>query len=243
MKEENEIDVELKQLLDILEEHGRDVRRQKALVELIDNLESSVAPTKNDVRHRKFYLLWCGAGVAAAVLLFLFLAKPAPEITPAPCNDKLVEQRCTSDYISIDEVATKGTPAVVEEILAEQSQTVLKNTSVSKDKTIKKTLEIVPDSISTVETTVMESTFCCDTIKRVTVASITSVAEPDETAVSSNTNNVQRRVIQSHNLVCFSCKVEYESEYGIVKENKSIFDLPQDPNIKNGALAIEIKLN
>lgn len=243
MKKENEIDVELKQLLDILEEHGRDVRRQKALVELIDNLESMAVPSQNDVRHRKSYLLWWGTGVAAAVLLFLLLVKPTPETTLDQWNDKLVEQRCADDYISVDDVITVGTPTVEEEILAEQSQTVSKKTSVSKDKSSKNTPKMVSESISTVETKVMESTFCSDTIKRVSLASITSVAEPDEGVVCSNTNNVRRRVIQSHNLVCFSCKTEYESEYEIVKENKSIFGQPQDPNIKNGALAIEIKLN
>ncbi|MBR4146919.1 MAG: hypothetical protein IKU00_03380 [Bacteroidales bacterium] len=40
MKEENEITEEVRQLLDSLEEHGRNVRRQKELSDLLDSLEA-----------------------------------------------------------------------------------------------------------------------------------------------------------------------------------------------------------
>ena len=70
MKEENEITEEVRDLLDSLEQHGQNARRQKELSELIDSLEAS------DTKHRILYPLWWIVGAAAACLLLWLLARP-----------------------------------------------------------------------------------------------------------------------------------------------------------------------
>ena len=65
MKEENEITQEVKELLDSLEQHGQNARRQKELSDLIDGLEAS------STKHHKLYPLWWIVGAAAACLLVL----------------------------------------------------------------------------------------------------------------------------------------------------------------------------
>ena len=52
----------------------------------------------------------------------------------------------------------------------------------------------------------------------------------------------QRRVIRSLNLVCYECQKEPEYLTKTNYEDKTIFGQPQDPNMKNGSLAFEVKL-
>ena len=62
MKEENEITEEVRQLLDSLEQHGHNVRRQKELSDLIDHLERKTengtpkgSPTEWEVKLSVFH--------------------------------------------------------------------------------------------------------------------------------------------------------------------------------------------
>ena len=84
---------------------------------------------------------------------------------------------------------------------------------------------------------------------------------PSETSDSINieTNNIipdnetpsavqkpQRRVIRSLNLVCYECQREpddFQYQAVTAKPEKTLFGQPQDPNMKDGALAWQVKLN
>ena len=58
----------------------------------------------------------------------------------------------------------------------------------------------------------------------------------------------QRRVIRSLNLVCYECQKEPEietSQFSILNSQFSttLFGQAKDPNMKNGAMTFELKLN
>ena len=72
MKEENEITQEVKELLDSLEQHGANARRQKELSDLIDRMEAGLGtPLRgaSSTKQRKLYPIWWIVGAAAACLL------------------------------------------------------------------------------------------------------------------------------------------------------------------------------
>ena len=61
MKEENEITQEVKELLDSLEQHGQNARRQKELSDLIDSLATGTSlreasATKQSTCHKKAFI-------------------------------------------------------------------------------------------------------------------------------------------------------------------------------------------
>ena len=58
MNTENEMNEEVRQLLDSLEEHGKNARRQKELGELIDSLETSVPSLRGTKQSRKRFAPW-----------------------------------------------------------------------------------------------------------------------------------------------------------------------------------------
>ena len=93
MKEENEINEEVKELLDSLEQHGRNAHRQKELSDLIDGLEAS------STKHHKLYPLWWIVGAAAACLLLWLLARPTLKGTPSMNEIVLVEETTTKNTI------------------------------------------------------------------------------------------------------------------------------------------------
>ena len=66
---------------------------------------------------------------------------------------------------------------------------------------------------------------------------------PTENETPNAVQKPQRRVIRSLNLVCYECQKDPEFDIKHVVEDKTLFGQPQDPNMKNGSLAFEIKLN
>ena len=67
-----------------------------------------------------------------------------------------------------------------------------------------------------------------------------------ENETPSDVQKPQRRVIRSLNLVCYECQREPDNfQYQAVnsKSEKTLFGQPQDPNMKDGALAWQVKLN
>ena len=67
-----------------------------------------------------------------------------------------------------------------------------------------------------------------------------------ENETPSAVQKPQRRVIRSLNLVCYECQREPDNfQYQAVnsKSEKTLFGQPQDPNMKDGALAWQVKLN
>ena len=82
MNTENEMNEEVRQLLDSLEEHGKNARRQKELGDLIDRLADEEKTVAMPHKHRTLTPLWWAMGVAAACLLLWLLVKPNTKQTP-----------------------------------------------------------------------------------------------------------------------------------------------------------------
>ena len=267
MKEENELNDDLKQLLDTLEEHGRNTRRQAQLSDLIDSLEASgtslrggttkqsrqkatsqsVASTsdktssldcfvpRNDAKRRKLIPLWWAMGAAAACLLLWLLIKPTSKQVPETNEKIIVEKVEATDSIKVEENdVIIEEPVVKEELLAEEKPLVPQKTQIKKERSRKETFEEV--------------------IERPVVAVVTPTEPEDTSNIESNTiptveetpiavQKPQRRVIRSLNLVCYECQRDPEPTYKPSLEDKTLFGQPQDPNMKNGSLAFEFKLN
>ena len=233
MKEENEITQEVKELLDSLEQHGQNARRQKELSDLIDGLEAS------STKHRKLYPLWWIVGAAAACLLLWLLAKPAMEETPNMNEEILVEEIGVKDTIqeeneAIEESVVLEEP-VPEKLMAEE--TPVKPT-IQKTKALKSTPKNIEEPILA-ENTIIETTEPEPT----DTSNIGSNPTPNVVEEPIAVQSPQRRVIRSLNLVCYECQKEPEYMAKTNFEDKTIFGQPQDPNMKNGSLAFELKLH
>ena len=238
MKEENEITEEVRDLLDSLEQHGQNARRQKELSDLIDSLAGEEKLVEANYKHRKLYPLWWIVGAAAACLLLWLLTRPALKETPNMNEEILVEEIGVKDTLqekeeAIEEVVILEEP-VPEQLLAEESPV---EPTIQKTKAPKPTPKDIEEPMLA-QNTAIESAKT-DTIDTSNIGSnpITVIEEP--IAVQSP----QRRVIRSLNLVCYECQKEPEYLTKTNYEDKTIFGQPQDPNMKNGSLAFELKLH
>ena len=236
MKEEKEITEEVQQLLDSLEQHGRNARRQKELMDVIDGLEAS------SQKHRKLYPLWWIVGAAAACLLLWLLAKPAMKETPNVNEEILVEETKPLDIEEnqeqdeiFEESMILEEPIAEEKLMAEETPVKPKKLQDKTTKTTVKTIEEVTEEPILAENNPMDpvTTEPVDTLKT--------------NAQLSNSNSPQRRVIRSLNLVCYECQKEpeYNPQPSTLnpQTEKTIFGQQQDPNMKNGSLAFELKLH
>jgi hypothetical protein len=240
MKEENELNDDLKQLLDALEEHGRNAKRQQQLSDLIDQLAAQEKTVEIPRKRRKLVPLWWAIGAAAACLLLWLLIKPAMKQTPETEEKNLVEKVETNDPIKTDENdVVIEEPIVEEELLAEEMPAIPQKTPTKVGKPKMKVVEEKPEESILAEVILTEPAKSTDTenIESNTIPTIS------ETPVA--VQKPQRRVIRSLNLVCYECQKDPEHE---VKpkpnvDNRTLFGQPQDPNMKNGSLAFEFKLN
>ena len=233
---ENEMNKEVRQLLDNLEEHRKNARRQKELNDLIDRLAEEEKTIEMPSKCRKLTPLWWAVS-AAAVLLFWLLVKPTSEQTPIINEEILVEKIETVDSVQIKEYEIVfEEPVIVEKLLAEETPVVPQKKQMKKEK----------PKVETIEKVVEQPVF----------AEITPTKPTDTTHIGSNTiptvsetpsavQSPRRRVIRSLNLVCYECQKEPEHEIGPKPnmDNRTLFGQPQDPNMKNGSLAFELKLN
>lgn len=238
MKEENEINEEVQQLLDCLEQHGRNVRRQKKLCDLIDSLAEEEKPVERPKKRRNLIPLWWVIGAAAAVLLLWLLAKPTMKETPRINEEILVEETETFDSIKEDMILEE--PIIIEEFMAEETPIQPKKTQTKSIKPAEKAIEKIKEESLLAETTANE-TALTDTM---TIGSKPIPNVPEEPVAIQSP---QRRVIRSLNLVCYECQKEpdYTPHSSLLTPNldKTLFGQPQDPNMKNGSLAFELKLH
>ena len=253
MKEENEITEEVRQLLDSLEQHGQNVRRQKELSDLIDGLEAS------ETKHRKLYHLWWIVGAAAAVLLLWLLARPALKETPNMNEEILVEQTNGKDTTKtheenniVEENNLLEQPIAKEELVAEKTSTTPKRTRNKSVKSAEKPIENPHEN--TVDETLLAENSSIEPTKpdtsdtsKIGSSTIPSIEEEKFSTFNSQlstSNAPQRRVIRSLNLVCYECKTE-NGELRTENFPFSTFRSPfePDPNMKNGSLAFEVKLH
>ena len=235
MNTEKEINEEVRQLLDSLEEHGENARRQKELGDLIDRLAEEEKTVETPRKHRKLTPLWWVMGAAAACLLLWLLIKPSMKETPETNKEVLVEETETFDSVrtEVKEVILEE-PVIKEELLAEETPVVPQKSQTKKEKPRAEVVEEIVEQPALAETipTKPEDT-----------TNIGSNNIPTESETSEAVQSPKRRVIRSLNLVCYECQKEPEFITKPVMEDRTLFGQPQDPNMKNGSLAFEIKLN
>ena len=233
MKEENEITQEVKELLDSLEQHGQNARRQKELSDLIDGLETS------STKHHKLYPLWWIVGAAAACLLLWLLARPAMEETPNMNEEILVEKIGVKDTIqeeneAIEESVVLEEPIIPEKLMAEEMPV---KATIQKPKVPKPTPKNIEEPILS-ENTIIETTEPEPT----NTSNVVSNPIPNVIDEPNAVQSPQRRVVRSLNLVCYECQKEPEYVPQAMIEDRTIFGQLQDPNMKNGSWAFEVKL-
>ena len=235
MNTEKEINEEVRQLLDSLEEHGENARRQKELGDLIDRLAEEEKTVETPRKHRKLTPLWWVMGAAAACLLLWLLIKPSMKETPETNKEVLVEETETFDSVrtEVKEVILEE-PVIKEELLAEETPVVPQKSQTKKEKPRAEVVEEIVEQPALAETipTKPEDT-----------TNIGSNNIPTESETSEAVQSPKRRVIRSLNLVCYECQKDPELYTKPVMEDKTLFGQPQDPNMKNGSLAFEFKLN
>ena len=261
MKEENKITEEVKQLLDSLEQHGQNVRRQKELSDLIDGLEAS------GTKHRKLYPLWWIVGAAAACLLLWLLARPALKETPNMNEEILVEGTGSKDTMTTQEEIDFIEESVIleepvpEKLLAEEQPIQLAKPQTKPHKPTPKAVEKNSEEPLLADNTPVES-MRSESVEPTDTSNIGSISTPivENQLATFNTplstpTGPQRRVIRSLNLVCYECKVESEkwkvenAQLSTLPPIRSVspsgfnFPLEPDPNMKNGSLAFELKLH
>ena len=225
MKEENAINDELKQLLDALEEHGRNARRQRELGDLLSRLSEQESLKQPEKQGRKPIALWWTLGAAAACLAVWLLLKPTTKQEPIKEKEWFAEEVAPVDTTThrLEEITVFEEVVFVEEPIAEVKPVRQKKAKAKEEK-------LAEEAVQTEE--------MLDTTKVHTEEPTILPEEP--LAVQSP----KRRVIQSENLVGYDKrgKPTAEPKTKLDLENKTIFGQPQDPNMKNGMLAMEINL-
>ena len=242
MKEEKERNDDLKQLLDALEEHGRNAKRQQQLSDLIDQLAAQEKTVEMPRKRRKLVPLWWAMGAAAACLLLWLLVKPTTKQTPEMEEKNLVEVEkveATEPIMTEENNVVIEEPDVKEELLAEEMPAVPKKTPTKVGKPKMKVVEEKP------EEPILAEVIPTKPAKSADIENIGSNTIPTVNETPVTVQKPQRRVIRSLNLVCYECQKDPEYEFATKPnmDNKTLFGQPQDPNMKNGSLAFELKLH
>ena len=240
MKEENEINDDLRQLLDSLETHGKNTRRQQQLSDLIDRLAEAEKMVEMPRQRRKLTPLWWAIGTAAACLLLWFVIKPAEQPVETPNAPQLAENPILGDTLSteVEVVAPIQTPVIQQEPIAEtEPKTVAKPTTKAE-----KPLERAP--IEKEEAPLLAEAEEPQPVDFVPLETLQPVFQAQDEPLVAQTQITTRRVIRSEHLVGHD-KLEKQPEEKPTKrrvlEGKTLFGQPQDPYMKNGMLAMEIK--
>ena len=236
MNTENEMNVEVRQLLDSLEEHGKNARRQKELGDLIDRLADEEKAVAMPRKHRTLTPLWWAMGVAAACLLLWLLVKPNAKQLPEMEQKILVEETNAVDSTKaeVKDIVLEEPVINNEVLLAEETTVAPQKAQIQKEKPRKEVVEKV------VEQPILAEVIPTEPID---TPNIGSKIIPTENETPNAVQKPQRRVIRSLNLVCYECQKDPEFFTKPVMEDRTLFGQPQDPNMKNGSLAFEIKLN
>lgn len=241
MTPENEMNEELRQLLDSLEEHGKNIRRQKQLGDFIDRLAEEEKTVVIPRKRAKLTPIWWAMGAAAAILLFWLLLKP--NVNEASLNNEIIAEVPEIIDYNVDSVKMEKEDAVVEEFVVKKELMAENKLDISK-KSISDKKKTSADIIEPVE-------------EQPVIAEIIPVQPSDSMIIETNTiipenetpsavQKPQRRVIRSLNLVCYECQKEpdnFQYQAVNIKPEKTLFGQPQDPNMKDGALAWQVKLN
>ena len=169
------------------------------------------------------------------------LVRPTTKQTPEMEEKNLVEVEkveVTEPIMTEENNVVIEEPVVKEELLAEEMPAVPQKTPTKVGKPKMKVVEEKPEEPILAEVILTEPAKSTD-IENIGFNTIPTV---NETPVA--VQKPQRRVIRSLNLVCYECQKDPEYEFATKPnmDNKTLFGQPQDPNMKNGSLAFEIKL-
>ena len=243
MTPEKEMNEELRQLLNSLEEHGKNIRRQKQLGDLIDRLAEEEKPVVISRKRRKIVPIWWTMSAAAALLLVLLLLKPNGNENHNLNNEIIAEVTETVDSVD-DSVKVETEDAFVEEVvvkkelMAENKLDASKKSNNDKKKTSVDIIEKIEEQPVIAEIIPIQPS------DSIVIESDTIVPENETPSAVQKTH---RRVIRSLNLVCYECQREpdnFQFQAVNAKSEKTLFGQPQDPNMKDGVLiAYEVKLN
>ena len=198
MNTENEMNEGVRQLLDSLEEHGKNVRRQQQLSDLIDRLAEKEKTVEMPCKHRRLTPFWWAMGAAAACLLLWLLVMPSMNEVPETNKEVLVEETKTMDSVRTEmKDVILEEPVIKEELLAEETPVVPQKPRMKKEKPSKRIVEEVVEQPILAEVT---------PTKPEDTATIGSNNKPTESETPSAVQKPQRRVIRSLNLVCYECQ-------------------------------------
>lgn len=240
MKQENEPNDELQQLLDALEEHGQNARRQQRLGELIDHLAEKEKTVVMPQKRRKLIPLWWAIGAAAACLLLWLVVKPTNN---HPKNEK--EALIAEDVVAKDSVVAESEEIVhVQEPYPIQEPIAEKQLSKTAKPKAKATKKVETDHTRAEEIPILVEVAQTETTDTEKTESIAPINETPNEPLALENQTPRRRVIKSESLVGYG-KLEKQPDQSRTKrpvfEDKTIFGQPQDPNMRNGMLAMEIK--
>ena len=270
MNTENEINEEVRQLLNSLEEHGKNARRQQELSDLIDRLESSDTSLRGTKQSRNDVLSEVDASPSdVASRLDCFVVPPRNDrkrrklyplwwamgvaaaclllwllVKPSAMRQPEMEQEILVDKtITVDSTKTEANDVVIEEPVFNEELLLAEEPTVAPQKVQiqkEKPRENVVETVP--EQPVLAVVTPTEPIETTNSGSNTI---PTENETPSAVQSPQRRVIRSLNLVCYECQKDPEPEVGPKPnmDNRTLFGQPQDPYMKNGSLAFEFKLN
>lgn len=238
MKEE--LDNELKQTLDALEQHGKNARRQQQLSDLIDQLAKEEKTVVIPQPPKNLKPLWWAIGAAAACLLLWFVIKPADNPTDTKEEQWIAEETLPSDTIAveIEECVHIQEPMRVQEPMAEKKPVSVAKPKAKHDKPLETTQK------EPIETPILAEANKVEAVETVEIEPQQTIIETPNEPLALESQKPTRRVIKSECLVGYG-KLEKQPDQSRAKrpvfEDKTIFGQPQDPNMKNGMLAMEIK--
>ncbi len=244
MEEKNNIDEEVRLLLHNMEVHGQNAKRQARLSELIDHLSE-----EEHVKHKKIKFLWWPIGMAAAILLLLFVLMPlSKQKTSENVNPSLATRQTMLSDSLIPQTSERALPKeqfTLQETVAEtvSSKTHPRMIKKSKPELMNMPIEIAEPRPE--ENPILSEQFMSINTDSTSMLPIEILAEETAQHDSSLTQSSQRKIIQSNNLVSY--KNERKEAFTFFKkpyqEKQTIFGQPQDRNIQNGILAFEFKLS
>lgn len=240
MKQENEPNDELQQLLDALEQHGKNLRRQQQLSDLIDHLAEKEKTVVMPQKRRKLIPLWWAIGAAAACLLLWLVVKPTGRQTQNEGEPLLAEKVVAKDSVVAEskEIVHVQEPYTIQEPIAEKQAA-----KATKPKA-KETKKVETNNTRAEEIPILVEVVQPETVDTEKTGSLAPINEMPNEPLALESQTPKRRVIKSESLVGYG-KLEKQPDQSRAKrpvfEDKTIFGQPQDPNMKNGMLAMEIK--
>lgn len=234
MNEDNNMEKEVKELLDVLEEYGRDQRQKKQIDDLIDDLAAKKM-------QRKTIPLWLKTAIGAAacallLLTFRMMQKPAetkqPEIASStlPKKEMAVDSNQVKETTRIEPVETQIVEHYDKERQIAEAQNIVQQVE-KENETIQESamFEIVENQCLVQNGTLL-------------VAQLENVFEDTMQFVDVQPVPAKRRVVRTDNLVTYGNPVRkhLDRKRKSGSKEKGVIGLPQYSASEGCMLAFEI---